>query len=191
MTMIVTANIFSAARQSTIGTKVLDVDAFMAALGQAVDEHDFEGDRVPGQGFITLPESVFPLVSAGVGKRSVDPEDYVLRVHRGRVNTYLRRASAAEVESLACVVYTREAYLADPDVQEDTEEFERISNSHATHVLVAVLAAAGPRAPLTPHRFLANLAGGNREAEVWSAEEIRTKAEEILAYDEEWVVVAD
>ena len=138
-----------------------------------------------------MPESAFAFVSAGVGRRSAEPEDYVLRANRGRVNAYLRRSAAAQVESLACIIYTREAYLADPDVREDMEEFDRITRSDATHVLVAILAAAGPKAPLTPIRFVENLAGGNREALLWSADEIRQKATAIAEYDRDWVVVAD
>lgn len=188
---IAITNVLSAMAERTVGTKVLDREGFIAVLSEAVESHDFTADRVLGQGYIPLPETAFELVSAGVGRRSADVEDYILAEHRGRVNVYLRRDKAAQVESLACIVYTREAYLADPEVREDAEEFERITRSDASHVLVAVLASAGPRAPLTPHRLLSNLAGGNREAEVWTVDEIRAKAKEVLAYDDEWVVVAD
>lgn len=190
-TKIVSANILSAFADVTIGTKVLDREAFLAVVSTAIEGHDFAGDRVPGQGFISLPESAFALVSAGVGRRSANSEDYVLRANRGRVNAYLCRSKAAQVESLACIVYTRAAYLADPDVIDDTEEFDRITRSDVTHVLVAVLAAAGPKAPLTPIRFVENLAGGNKEALLWSADEIRQKAKGVADYDREWVVVAD
>lgn len=190
---IIPANILSAFSSGVVvGTKVLDHEKFLqTVVAETVAAHDFSADRVPGQGYIPIPESAFGLVSAGVGHRTADPKDYVLTAHRGRVNAYLRRERAAEVESLACIVYTRAAYLADPEVVEDKEEFERISNSDATHILVAVLAAAGPKAPLTPHRFVSNLAGGNREAAEWTAEEIRTIAKDVLSYDNEWVVVAD
>lgn len=191
MNKITTANILSTFSDQTVGTKVIDREAFLAAVSEAVEEHDFTAERIPGQGFLPMPATSFELVSAGVGQRSKNPEDYVLRAHRGVVSAYLRREKAAEVESLACIVYTREAYLTDPEVKEDKEEFERISSSEATHVLVAVLAAAGPKAPLTPNRFLANLAGGNKEALVWTADEIRQKAKAISDYDKEWVVVAD
>jgi hypothetical protein len=56
---------------------------------------------------------------------------------------------------------------------------------------VAVLAFAGPKAPLTPYRLVHNLAGGNNEVEAWTKEDILTKAKESLAYWNEWVVVAD
>jgi len=58
-------------------------------------------------------------------------------------------------------------------------------------VLVAVLAFAGPKAPLTPHRLVKNLAGGNKEALLWSADEIRAKCAEAAGYWDEWCVVAD
>lgn len=190
-TRIAVANILSAFADVTVGTKVLDRGEFLVAVSTAIEGHDFESDRVPGQGYIPMPESAFTLVSAGVGRRSAEPEDYVLRAHRGRVNSYLCRSKAAQVESLVCVVYTRAAYLADPDVVQDVEEFDRITRSDATHVLVAVLAAAGPKAPLTPIRFVENLAGGNREALLWGADEIRQKATAIAEYDRDWVVIAD
>jgi hypothetical protein len=56
---------------------------------------------------------------------------------------------------------------------------------------VAVLAAAGRESPLSPYRFAWNLAGGNHEAETWTADEIRAKAKEIMAYDGKWSTVAD
>jgi len=191
MVKIIGANILSAFSASTIGTKVLDVDTFIAAVDQAIGKYDTSKDRVVGQHFIVLGPETFGQVSAGVGQRTVNPDDYVIRANRGQVNLYLKREKAAAVESLAVIVYTTEAYLTDPDVQGDSQEISRISNSGASHVLVAVLASAGPKAPLTPTRFLKNLAGGNREALVWSADEIRAKAKEVGDYDSQWCVVAD
>ena len=98
-----------------------------------------------------------PFVSAGVGPQSTNPTDYVCRLHRGHVGAYLKREHAAPITGCAVVVYTREAYLANPEIT--AMEAYRIGD--ATHVLVAVLAFAGPEAPLTPHRLVANLAGGN------------------------------
>lgn len=88
-------------------------------------------------------------------------------------------------------MYTAEAYLSDPDVAGDEAEVRRIQRSGCTHVLVAVLASAGPKSPYSPERFVSNLAGGNKEALTWSAEEIRQKAAEVTAYAREWSVVAD
>jgi hypothetical protein len=187
----IVANILTAFKTHTIGTKVLNADEFLGFLGKAVAEHDFNADRVPGQGFITLPEAACTSVSAGVGRRTADPADYVIGVHRGRVGAFLRREKAAKVETVASIIYTKQAYLQDPDVAKEPEEAARVGASDATHVIVAVLASAGPKPPLTATRFVHNLAGGNREAEKWTADEIRAKAKDIGAYGNEWCVVAD
>lgn len=186
---LIPANIVTALDAVTIGTKVTGTGFFSTAL-RAIEGFDFASQRVPGQGFIMCPD-LAPYLSAGVGKRSADPAHYVCRQHCGRVDAFLRREFAAPCEGAAIVVYTREVYLADPDVGKDEAEKARIEASGATHVLVAVLGFAGPKSPLNPYRFVANLAGGNREAATWTAEEIFKRAEEVIAYDNEWAVVAD
>ena len=183
------SNIVTAFDKKTIGSKVVNPSKFEGFLAEAIRQNDPSKDRVPGQHFISMPAESFGTVSAGVGVRTVNPGDYILREYRGQVDVYLRREFAAPVESLAVVVYTVEAYLADPDVSPD--EADRISGSGASHVLVAVLASAGPRAPLSPKRFVHNLVGGNREAMAWSADEIRAKAVESKTYHDQWCVVAD
>ena len=188
---IANANILTAFDAASIGTKVTNPSGFRAHLADAVGSTDFGAQRVPGQAFLTLPEAAQRTVSAGVGKRTTNPGDFVLREHRGKVAAFLKREHAAPVEGLAAVVYTAEAYLSDPDVAGDAGEVERIQDEGATHVLVAVLAFAGPKAPLGPGRLVANLAGGNKEALVWGADEIRTKAEESNGYWAEWATVAD
>ena len=187
---IITANILTALESTAIGTRVTAHDEFLAVLRQAVAEHDFSSDPVPGQGFLMI-EAAVPFVSAGVGQRTANPSDYLVRCHRGRVDAYLDRSHAAQVTGCAAIVYTRDAYLADPDVQEDLPERSRVVSAEATHILVAVLAFAGPKSPYSPYRFVANLAGSNREALLWDAETIRAKAKEVQAYDDEWCVVAD
>jgi len=172
-----------------IGSKITNTIGFFNVLQRAIEAHDFSMDRIPGQAFIVLPEAI-PFVSSGVGKPTQNPADYVLREYRGRVSAYLRREHACAVESCAVVVYTREAYLADPDVTPG--EYSRISIlSLVSHVLVAVLASGSGQSQLTPHRLVANLAGGNREAQVWFDYEIRAKARASIEYDNNWVTVAD
>jgi hypothetical protein len=183
-------------RTGVIGSKVTHPIMFLGPLYKAVEKHDFSADRIPGQGFIQLPEAV-SFVSAGVGHPTKNPEDYVLREYRGKVSAFLKREFAATTEGCAVVVYTTEAYLADPDIT--PEEAARIKNWLAlpsfykpvSHVLVAVLAFAGPPSQLSPHRFTANLAGGNHEAQVWTADEIRAKAKAIMAVENDWTTVAD
>ena len=172
---------------------------FLYTLREAITKHDFTQDRIPGQAFILLPEAV-PYVSCGTGKHSVNPNDYVLRCHRGRVGAYLKRELAAPAENCAVVVYTLDAYLSDPDITPD--EATRVIEGptllsddgiclQETFVIVTVLATAGPQSQLSPFRFVHNLAGGNKEAQVWTADEIRAKAREILEYDNDWTTVAD
>jgi hypothetical protein len=188
---IINANIVTAFNEKDIGTKVVNASGFRAHLADAVGSCDFESQRVPGQAFLTLPEAAYKTVSAGVGKRTLNEEDFVCRDYRGKVGAFLKRAHAAPVEGLAAVVYTTAAYLSDPDIAGDVEEVKRVEESGATHVLVAPLAFAGPKAPYPAWTLIHNLAGGNKEALEWSADEIRAKAAETEAYWSEWAVVAD
>lgn len=188
---IALANIVTAFEPKALGTKVTNGLSFGLVLGQAVKTFDFTAQRVPGQGFVTLPDEAKTYVSAGVGRRVDDPNAYVIRFHRGRCEAYLKREYAAPVDGVAAIVYTVAAYLADPETAGDAVETARITREAPTHVLVAILAFAGPQAPLPLIRFVHNLAGDNKEAATWTADEIRTKAAEIRAYDETWSVVAD
>jgi hypothetical protein len=193
------ASIVSAFGPRAIGTRVLNVPAFNAALTEAVASFDFAGQRVPGQGFIPLPDATRSLVSAGVGPRVDDPAAFVLRSYRGEVRAFLSRERAAEVTGVAVVVDTLAAYLQDPDVAgdpakgipADPAEAARVIAVGATHVLVCVLAFAGPRAPFSRDALLHNLAGGNNEANAWSADEIRAHAAATEAYAKVWATVAD
>jgi len=188
MTKFVVSNICSAFETQAIGTRVTDRKSLITSLDAALETYDASGDRTPGQHFVTLGSSALQAVSAGVGPCSVNPHCYVIREHRGHVSAYLRREWAAPVESLSVVVYTVDAYKADPEVDpEDIASFP----TGTTHVIVAVLASAGPKAPLTPYRFVSNLAGGNRDADTYSIEDVRRIAREIMAYSNEWSVVAD
>jgi hypothetical protein len=175
--------------EQTVGSKVIDSQGFFNALSEAVLTFDFQAQRTPGQGVVPLDDAV-SYVSAGVGPKSSRPEDHVLREWRGDVKAFLRREHAAVVSSLSVVVYTASAYLADPDIEED--EVKLVRESGATHCVVAVLANAGPKPPAYgPGRLVANLAGGNRDALTWTADEIRAKARESKNYADKWSVVAD
>lgn len=189
---IISSDIITCFDDAPIGTKVLLGPSFLLELARTIQDHDFERERVPGQAFINVP-SLIPYVSGGVGLKRPNPDDYILKSHRGVVSAYLKREFASKVTGLAVVVYTIKAYLNDPDVTE--EEAERVKREAerdgATHVLVAVLASSGEEGPrLSPHRFTANLAGGNHEAQLWSADEIRQKAKDIMGYENMWSVVA-
>lgn len=186
------SNTLTAFDRETVGSKVTKPMKFISVLREKIAATDFDEQRVPGQAYIPLPEGIH-YVSCGVGVGTDDPDDYVIRKHRDNVSMYLKREHAAPAKDLAVVVYTKEAYLDDPDVQDDEDELARATASNADYFLVAVLASAGGESPYTPGRFVRNLAGGNNEALEWSGNEIREKAEEIVAYydDEGWMTVAD
>jgi hypothetical protein len=208
MTVIGFSNILTAFDAEAIGSRVLDGHQgyFLDGLRAAIERHDSSGDRVPGQHFIVCPE-LKDHVSAGDGPKSDDPADYVVRSHRETPHMYLRREKAGEVQFVACVVYTLEAYGRDPEV--DAEELARLQERGCSHVLVAVIASSGPAAPVTPFRFVSNLAGGNREYEcpAWDCDNqdssevidilskhiefLEDKAREVKDYWINWSVVAD
>jgi len=185
------ADILTALDFKAIGTKVhpAEIESFVSLVIQSIQDFDFSACREPGQGLIQLPQSVCPMVSAGVGQRTDNPDDYTVRKHRGKVGLYLKRFLASVSDKVSVVVYTAETYLNDPEIKE--EEVARMKKGGFTHMLVAVLASTGSSSPLTPGRFISNLAGGNNEAMRWTADEIRDKAKEIDGYSKTWCVVAD
>ena len=190
---IAKSNILTALDEKTIGSKVIDIPNFMTVAQMAIRLHDWVRERVPGQAKIELDPAAHRFVSCGSGKRRPSPEDYVLRTHRDRVDAYLKREFAAPTNSLSLIVYTLAGYLDDPDVRNDDTEKKRIVEGlDPTHVLVAVLATPCPGF-VSPYRFVANLAGGNKSYEPGNVtvSELRDLAQKVKAYDDDWVIVAD
>lgn len=186
------ANILQAFNDKCVGSKVTNRECFLSNVRLAVETFDFNAQTTPGQGYLLLNSSAVNDVSAGVGRHVDNPKAYVLRSWRGKVGAYLKREHAAKVDSVAVVVYTRAAYMCDPDVAADWDEAYRVNHEELSHVIVAVLAGAGPKAPAyTPGRLVSNLAGGNKDALAWDADTIREKAKESADYASEWAVVAD
>lgn len=195
------SNICTAFQEKAIGSKVVDTLGFLEALTTALKNYGSK-DCVPGQHFVIMPEAKH-LVSAGDGLKTDNAEDFVVRHHREGPKMFLKRECAGEVQFLATVVYTREAYLNDPD-WDGTEDL-----GDATHVIVAVIASSGPSAPVTPGRFVHNLAGGNHEYKcpAWNCDNqdasevidilanhiewLESKAKEVKDYWNNYSVVAD
>ena len=185
---VVKGDTCTAFRNEAIGTLVTNPQAFMDALTEAIRNFDWSTCRAEGQAFIPLPEAK-EFVSSGSGKRTNNPNDFVVRAHRGRVDAYLKRENAAPIKSLNVVVYTCDALSHDPQVVEEGRH--QGYDPETTHIIVAVLASSVDKAPYGSFRLVSNLAGNNNEALAWSAEEIRAKAEATLAYEKEWATVAD
>lgn len=113
--------IVTAFSDKTIGTKVPKVPVidFLRLVTSVLESHDSSMDKEPGQHFIMLPKGDERLVSCGVGKVSNDPDAYVVRMHRGEPCLFLKRQHAAPCTGLAVIVYTLDAYKANPEVTED------------------------------------------------------------------------
>jgi hypothetical protein len=161
-------------------------------LTEAIKKFDFEDEKLKtkGQGFIPLPQGK-EFVSSGDGPHTNRTEDYHIRMWYGRPEPFLKREKAGIVNFLGCVVYTREAYLKDPDVIKDDSEHYRISMSTYTHVLVAVKASGGGQAPRSAWTFTRNLAGANLDAANSSKQELIEEAQEVIDHHEKWCTVAD
>jgi hypothetical protein len=172
-----------------IGSRVLDPDSLLDVLATAVAQHDTSNDRTKGQHFVVLSSETYSYVSAGEGLRVPCPEEYVVREHRGLCKEYLKREHALPVRSLAVVVYTREAYCADPDVMADPSRVEGLPE--CTHVIVSVLAGSDNGSVVSADRFVANFAGGNKDYDAMSLGELRALAAEVKAHNKKFCVVAD
>jgi hypothetical protein len=202
------SDIVTAFNDHTIGAKVRCRPVFDILLNDAITAHDFTKGVVPGQAvlnlwtdasefFVKYPAVARACVSSGMGRRTLNPEDYVCRRYREQVHLFLKRSRASSfVHSLRAVVYTINAYLNDPDVQ-DTEEGIQLADCHTwynppTHVLVAVLAGEVDGF-VSPYRFVANLAGGNHEYAEGkkSYADLVNLAKDVKAHDDQWATVAD
>lgn len=172
---------------SAIGTFVSKPAALHTAVEQALESYDMPEN---GQGFVSLPEEAWDCVLPGVARRTSNPEDYCNRLHRGKVGQFLRRDKVAlpDLDGVAAIVYTREAFLADP--QTSDEEKAAFVEAGYTHCWVTTLAFAGPKPPVSSWRFVVNLAGGNVSYETMTKEQLVEMAQSIEAYEAEWAVVA-
>lgn len=169
-----------------VGTVVRS--ALLGIIEEAIASFSFPAN---GQGFVGLPDAAKSFVTAGVGRRSKNPKDYVVREHRGEVGLYLRRDSVPRADlvpdGVAAIVYTAEAFMADP--QTSDEEKAAFVSAGYTHCLVTVLAFKGPKPPVGPDRFVFNLAGGNARYATLTGDEIRAEAKEVAEYFTTWCVV--
>ena len=177
---------------NTVGTKVTEAKRtqFLKQIESAIANTDFDKQECAGQASILVNHLVH-CVTSGVGVRTKNPNDYIPRLHRGQMELFLKRERAMPAENCTIIVYTRAAYLADPQVASNSEETAMIQTSNTTHVLVAVLADAGPHSTVSPHRFVQNLAGGNNQYKAWDAERIQLEASKVKAYHDLFCTVAD
>ena len=196
LNVIASSLLLAQSGNNVVGTKVLDLPAVIQQVrGLIADKMLREDGHAAGQytlhpadgGTATFDHAV-SLVSCGDGKHTGMAEDYVVRSHRGQVGSYLFRGFAERATNIMYVVYSGEAYRADPDVQKDDVELARAKN--ADYVIVTVIASAAP-AVMPVATFLRNLAGGNNAAKAWDGDEIRRRAVEVADHAKTWATVAD
>jgi hypothetical protein len=156
------SEICTAFNEAAIGSRVLAerFHDFLEILTNTIGEHKFPES---GQAKILLPAVTNEMVSCGVAKRAnLTANDFVAREYRGKVSLFAKREFAAKTESIFAIVYTVEAYLKDPDLT--PQEAARMAMKQYTHVLVALLAHAGPKdVPYGSRVLVHNIAGGNNE----------------------------
>ncbi len=172
-----------------MGTQVQRSDAFIAALIVAMAKHDTSNDRCEGQYAIRMDPSVIndAGVSCGVGPASEDASRYHSRCYRGKVSSYLKREYAAAPESVTALVYSAAAWNTDPQVIE-----YGLAPCEGDYCIVGVRAEAGPDlGAFSAARLVANLAGGNNEAKLWTADEIRELAAKSVEFYSKWSTVCD
>ena len=170
-----------------IGTLVHRPMDMHLSIRRALETYKFPEN---GQGFVSLPKEAWGCVLPGVARRTKNPGDYKNALHRGEVGQFLDRTKVAlpALDGVAAIVYTAEAFLADP--QTSDEEKQAFIEAGYTHCGVTTLAFAGPKPPGTSWRFIVNLAGGNAAYEEMTKEELVEMAQDIKAYETEWAVVA-
>ncbi len=192
-----------------IGQKITDfVNFCRVALPTAVkhvEKHpgpqcddDPNGHDARGEWLISLPPMAITTVSSGIGHRSREAENYVLRQHYGRITACLQRRFALPATDVVVTVVTidryRKVYLQElANGQGPTEEMLK----GVTHVIMDFRVHAGPirqHVP-DPHQLVRELARQYRrlpsdEAVARTLEEILEQAWTANAY-RDFDIVAD
>lgn len=144
-----------------IGAKVLNPSDFKAAVTARVPGflENTEPDE-DGEWSVELKADVLPLLSSGVGRRSKDPEHYVVRKLHGRVGLYLKREFAMAPERCEVSVVTKEQYIKEYREFEEQGGLTDAELEDVTHVVYYVRIHAGPNTErqTDPRNFVTRLA---------------------------------
>jgi len=176
-------------------------------IEQALEDYEFP---VNGQGVVKLHDDACQLVLAGVARIPQDLSAAEMgllcgvRVHRGEPVVVLKRGILVmrgvdlAPSSVRAVVYTKEAYLSDPQIT--VEEQDDFQAGGYTHCLVTLLTGVEGHIPVpSSRRFVRNLAGGNvkyRQLALDYAVErpdfldkLEKEAKAIVEYEQSWMLV--
>ena len=114
----------------------------------------------------------------------VDPDDIRATISRGSVEVFVPRSKYTQVPagSASAIVYSKEAIMEDPEWDGVVPEDD--------FIIVAILANVGEGPdPLSDHRFVSNLGGGNNKylAEDYTIEMARSEAEQVKKFSETYI----
>lgn len=114
----------------------------------------------------------------------VDADDIRATIHRGSVETFVPRSKYAAVPagSASAIVYSKEAIMEDPEWDGVVPEDD--------FIIVAILANVGDEPdPLSDHRFVSNLGGGNNKylAPEYTIDMARKEAAEVKLFSETYI----
>ena len=158
----------------------------------SIKEYDF----ADGSEILKLPHATLPHIYSGDAPDSLLNHSIkeVKRTYRGNESVYLDRDFAElKCKYAQVVIYTRERFLGDKQVQDDFPLIHKevTDNTSIKHVLIDIqgTAASVDGIPLTSIRLEANIKNGQNDGD--SAEELAEKRAESKAYDDNFVVVAD
>jgi len=161
-----------------------------------------------GQEMVPLPAWAYDMVVSGAIERPAvpQPEMFKPRIHRGEVVLvgdrawFQKKGADLTPAFVGAVVYTADAFLADRQVTQAARD--AFTEMGATHALINIIGSHAPKPPVSSHRFVRNLAGGNRryrdmleglEGLSVGADELLGKIEEeckaIAAYEEKWLTL--
>ena len=112
-------------------------------------------------------------------RRLLTPETGIVRTYREEDALYIDRTKVdlGQCDNVYAIVYTSGAWNRDPEVS----EAEKVAAEGYKHVLVTTLGNRGPVPPVSPHRFMHNVAGGNARWSLFFGTDIQKKAEEFVA----------
>jgi len=118
-------------------------------------------------------------VRPGVAPRHLlTTETGIVRTYREEDALYIDRTKVdlGECDDVYVIVYTKGAWGRDPEVP----KAEKVAAEGYEHVLVTTLGNRGPTPPVSPHRFMHNVAGGNARWSLFFGTDIQKMAEEFV-----------
>jgi hypothetical protein len=185
---------------SCVGTRITDYSAFIDLLAPLLCDlnsstKEPRRGEAAGQHTVSMPAQALRYISGGVGMRSNREDDYIYARHREQVGKYLKREFTLNPSSATAIVYTATAYLNDPDVQANPNEYKRatelVSNGAGFFLVTVISYETTQLPPIGIARFVRNLAGGNNAYKTMTREQILDMARSSLSYWSRYSTIAD